>query len=114
MTFWNYGTFTRTSSVQGLQIILKWHNLQSLDKTLDLLIEFKFCDRDFYFLNGSKNCMVATYNFGSVYIKQNVRKYLEFDLVWACWVFIHFKLYVSEQRDPDEIAQTHMLSWALS
>ena len=47
-------------------------------------------------------------------IKQNVRKYLEFDLVWACWVFIHFKLYVSEQRDPDEIAQTHMLSWALS
>ena len=48
------------------------------------------------------------------YIKQNVRKYLEFDLVWACWVFIHFKLYVSEQRDPDEIAQTHMLSWALS
>ena len=47
------------------------------------------------------------------YIKQNVRKYLEFDLVWA-WVFIHFKLYVSEQRDPDEIAQTHMLSWALS
>ena len=48
------------------------------------------------------------------YIKQNVRRYLEFDLVWACWVFIHFKLYVSEQRDPDEIAQTHMLSWALS
>ena len=45
---------------------------------------------------------------------QNVRRYLEFDLVWACWVFIHFKLYVSEQRDPDEIAQTHMLSWALS
>ena len=48
------------------------------------------------------------------YIKQNVRRYLEFNLVWACWVFIHFKLYVSEQRDPDDIAQTHMLSWALS
>ena len=48
------------------------------------------------------------------YIKQNVRIYLEFDLLWACWVFIHFKHYVSEQRDPDEIAQTHMLSWALS
>ena len=43
-----------------------------------------------------------------------VRRYLEFDLVWACWVFIHFKLYVSEQQDPDEIAQTQMLSWALS
>ena len=25
------------------------------------------------------------------YIKRNVRRYLEFDLVWACWVFIHFK-----------------------
>ena len=48
------------------------------------------------------------------FIKQNVRRYLEFDLVWACWVFIHFKLYVNEQRDPDENAQTHMLSWALS
>ena len=42
--------------------------LQSLDKALDLFIEFKFCESDFYFLNGSKNCMVATYNFGSVYI----------------------------------------------
>ena len=42
--------------------------LQSLDKALDLLIDFKFCESDFYFLNGSKNCMVATYNFGSVYI----------------------------------------------
>ena len=42
--------------------------LQSLGKALDLFIEFKFCESDFYFLNGSKNCMVATYNFGSVYI----------------------------------------------
>ena len=33
-------------------------------------MEFKFCESDFYFLNGSKNCMVATYNFGSVYICQ--------------------------------------------
>ena len=41
--------------------------LQSLDKALDLFKEFKFCESDFYFLNGSKNCMVATYNFGSVY-----------------------------------------------
>ena len=69
MTFWNDSTFTRTSSVQGLPVILKWHYLQSLDKALDLLIEFKFCESDFYFLNGSKNCMVATYNFGSVYKK---------------------------------------------
>ena len=67
VTFWNDGTFIRTSFVKGLPVILKWHNLQSLDKALDIYIEFKFSERDFYFLNGSKNCMVATYNFGSVY-----------------------------------------------
>ena len=43
------------------------HNLQSLNKALDLFIEFKFCESDFYFLIGSKNYIVATYNFGSVY-----------------------------------------------
>ena len=53
-----------------LPVILKWHNLQSQDKALDFFIEFKFCESDFYFLNGSENCMVATYNFCSVY---NVR-----------------------------------------
>ena len=67
MTLRNDGTFTRTSSVQGLPVILKWHNLQSLDKAFGLFIDFKFCESDFYFLNRSKNCMVATYNFGSVY-----------------------------------------------
>ena len=68
MIFWIDGTFTRTLSVQGLPVILKWHNLQNLDKALDLFIEFKFCESDFDFLNGSKNCVVATYNFGSVYM----------------------------------------------
>ena len=53
--------------MQGLPVILKRHNLQSLDKAFDLFIESKFCESDFYFLNGSKNCIVATYNFGSVY-----------------------------------------------
>ena len=67
VTFWNEGTFTRTSSVQNLPFIFKWHILQSLEKALDLFIEYKFYESDFYFLNGSKNCMVATYNFGSVY-----------------------------------------------
>ena len=43
------------------------------------------------------------------YLKHNVRRCLEFYLV-----FVHFKLYDSEQRDPCEIAQTHMLSWAFS
>ena len=66
MAFWKEGTFTQTSSVHDLPVISEWHNLQSLDKALDLFIEFKFCESDFYFLNGSKNCMVATYNFGSV------------------------------------------------
>ena len=54
--------------MQGLPVILKCHNLQSLDKALDLFIEFKFCESNFYFLNGRKNCMVATYNFGSLYM----------------------------------------------
>ena len=53
--------------MQGLPVILKWHNLQSLDKAFDIFIEFKFCESCFYILNGSKICMVATYNFGSVY-----------------------------------------------
>ena len=53
--------------MQGLPDILKCHNFQSLDKALDLFIEFKFCESDFYFLKGSKKCMVATYNFGYVY-----------------------------------------------
>ena len=52
--------------MQGLPVILKWRNLQSLDIALDIFIEFKFCESDFYFLNGSKYCLVATYNFGSV------------------------------------------------
>ena len=59
-------TFTRASSVQGLPVILKLHHLHSLGKALDLLIEFKFCESDVYFLNGSKTCMLATHNFGSV------------------------------------------------
>ena len=52
--------------MQGLPVILKGQNLQGLDKALDLFIEFKFCESDFYFLKGGKNCMAATYNFGSV------------------------------------------------
>ena len=69
--------------MQGLPDILKLHNLQS-HKAWDLLIEFKFCESDFYFRNRSKNCMVATYNFGSVYrtimtlhIKNQGQTYLE-------------------------------------
>ena len=61
--------------MQGLPVILKWHNLQSLDKALDLFIVFKIFESDFYFQNGSKNCMVATYNFGSEYIQY---KYMTF------------------------------------
>ena len=53
--------------MQGLPVILKLHNLQSLDKALDLFIEFEFCESDFYFLDRSKKCIVATNDFGSVY-----------------------------------------------
>ena len=52
--------------MQDLPVILNLHNLQSLDKASDLFIDFEFCESDFYFLNGSKNYMVATYNFRSV------------------------------------------------
>ena len=41
------------------------------------------------------------------YLKHNVRKCPELYLVL---VFIHLKLYLSEQQDRDEIAQTHILS----
>ena len=54
--------------MQDLPVILKWHYLQSLEKALGLFIEFKFWEGDFYFLSRSKNCKVATYNFGSVYL----------------------------------------------
>ena len=40
--------------MQGLPVTLKLHNLQLLDKALDLFIEFKYFESDFYFLNGSK------------------------------------------------------------
>ena len=60
--------------MHGLPVILKRHNLQSLDKASGLLIEFKFCESDFYFLNGSKNCVVATYNLGSVYTNIQCKK----------------------------------------
>ena len=74
----------------GLPDILKWHNLQSLNKALDLLIEFKFCESDFYFLNRSKNCLVATYNFGSVYIQRFTLK----EVVIPCYITHTYKIHV--------------------
>ena len=58
--------------MQGIPVILKLHHLQSLYKVLDLSIEFRICESDFYFLNGGIKCMVATYNFGSVYIGSSI------------------------------------------
>ena len=43
-----------------------------------------------------------------------VFKYLMSRILFVLYVFVHFKLYDSKQRDPCEIAQTHMLSWAFS
>ena len=37
VTFWNEGTFTLTSAVQDLPVILKWHNFQRLEKALNFL-----------------------------------------------------------------------------
>ena len=46
--FWNEGTFTLTSSVQDLPVILKLHNFQSLEKALNYFMELKFCKSDVY------------------------------------------------------------------
>ena len=54
MTFLNEGTFTLTSSVQDLPVILKWHNFQILQKALNFFMELKFCKSDVYFLNKHK------------------------------------------------------------
>ena len=61
------GTFTCTSSVQDLPIILKLENLQSLEKPLIFFIDLKFCKSNFYSLNRRKICKVVPYNSGSVY-----------------------------------------------
>ena len=42
----------------------------------------------FYFLNGSKNCMVATYNFGSVYFFDIIAPY------WNKTNNVHVKQYL--------------------
>ena len=41
--------------MQDLPVILKWDNLQNLDKALDFFIALQICKSDFYFLNSSKN-----------------------------------------------------------
>ena len=53
MTFLNEGTFTLTSSVQDIPVILKWHNFQSLEKAL-IFMELKFLKSDVYLLNRHK------------------------------------------------------------
>ena len=40
--------FFRTLSVQDLPVILKWGNLQSLDKALDVIVALNFCKSDFF------------------------------------------------------------------
>ena len=80
--------------MQGLPVILKWHTLQSLDKALDLFIELKICKSDVYFLNRTKTCMVATYNFGSVYtcVGTYIRKFT----IRKCLMNTLFKIRISK------------------
>ena len=54
--------------MQDLRVILKWHNFQSLEKTLNFLMELKYCKSVVYFLNRRQNVWVAIYNFGPVYV----------------------------------------------
>ena len=54
-------------------------------QSLGRFIEFKFCESDFYFLNGSKNCTVATCNFGSVYDTDSlVKEVSELRIYYEC------------------------------
>ena len=55
MNFWNEGTFTLTSSVQDLPVILKWHNFQSLEKALIYLWNSYFVRAMFAFWTGANN-----------------------------------------------------------
>ena len=65
--------------MQGLPVISKLNNLQSLDKAFDFSIELKFCKSDFYFLNRSKNVrwpLIASFQFmgklfNAVYTEHN-------------------------------------------
>ena len=50
-TFGNEGTFTYASSVQEVQVIFEWNNLQSLGKALVYLLKHDFCITVFYLLN---------------------------------------------------------------
>ena len=95
--------------MQGLPDILKCHNLQSLNKALDLLIEFKFCESDFYFLNKSKNCMVATFNFGSVYVGQTIMRWLHVASSNCC---LMHAFEVATNESTDEPAHWHSLTRA--
>ena len=63
--FLKEGTFTLTSSVQDLPVILKLNNFQSLKKALNGIIEQIFCNSNVLYRR--KNVKVAIYNFGSVY-----------------------------------------------
>ena len=57
--------------MQDLLVILRGHYLQNLNMVLAFFIELKFCKSDFYSLNSLKICVVATYNFGSVYMSHD-------------------------------------------
>ena len=69
--------------MQDLSVILKWDNLQSLDKALYFFMALIFCESDFYFLNRRKKCKVATYNIVSVYTR--ICTQLTFDLILGLW-----------------------------
>ena len=74
VTFLNQGTFSWSVSMQNIPVILKWDNLQSLEKTLDFYIALKFCKSDFHFLNRRKKCKVATFNIVSMYMQLVTRR----------------------------------------
>ena len=68
VTIWNEGTLSQTLSVKDLPVILKWDNLQSLDKAFDFLIALKILQKRFPFSEQAQKYKMATNNIVSVYI----------------------------------------------
>ena len=91
MTFWNEGTFTLTSSVQDLPVILKWHNFQSLEKALN---RRKKCNRrplitsvQCSYLNifFSETTRLIELKFYMEYALEKTIYYILFQITWPKW-----------------------------
>ena len=81
------------------QLFVKMFHFEEFDVSIGITVTT--CVLSYLRLENRRTRMKLIFKY--MYLKRNVRRCLEFYLV-------HFKLYVGEQRDPGEIAQTYMLS----